>query len=36
MNVMKFATNNKECIDFGIGYGNKTRGQVVTGEFLGL
>jgi len=36
MNIMKFATNAKECINFGIGCGNKTIGDVVTCEFLGL
>jgi hypothetical protein len=33
--LMKFATNNKECINLGIGYDNKTTGEVATGEFLG-
>jgi hypothetical protein len=33
---MKLVTNSKECINFGIGYGNKTTSEVVTGEFLGL
>jgi hypothetical protein len=36
MNLMTFNTNSKECINFGIGDGNKTTGEVVTGEFLGL
>jgi hypothetical protein len=36
MNLVKFATKSKECINFGVGYGNKTRGEVVTGEFFGL
>jgi hypothetical protein len=33
---MKFTSNSKECINFGLGYGNKTTGEVVTGEFVGL
>ena len=36
MNLITFATNNKEYINFGIDYDNKTTGQVATGEFLGL
>ena len=29
MNVMKFTSNSKECINFGLGYGNKTTGEVL-------
>jgi hypothetical protein len=36
MNLMKFAANNKECINFGVGYGNKTTGEVGTRELLCL
>jgi hypothetical protein len=36
MNLMKFTSNSKGCINFGLGYGNKTTGEVVMGEFLGL
>jgi hypothetical protein len=33
---MKFATNEKTCINLNIGYDNKTVEEVLTAKFLGL
>jgi hypothetical protein len=33
---MKFATNNKTCINLNIGYDDKTTEEVLTTQFLGL